>query len=690
MALKISASMQSSKMIPQIQSPRGLRLWLLLLSLTATVPVLLFAGFAGFAVIEFDRVARTAILADLDYRSKALQRSTEQVITAATITMNSLAESGNAQAGDWRGLYDHAKRVISHDQFLRAVTLVDSAGNLVFHTSAPFGAPLFKANEMASAEAAMRTGRVSVSGAFKAPISPKSVTAVSVLLRQGSEKRYVLRAIVLTESVDNALAAAALPIGWIAGVSDSRGTLMARSVGADAFVGKPASQSFLEGIRRGDGRPHQGTTLEGTVTTMVVLPVHGGDWHVSVAVPDSMLNAALYQSIWQFAWIALFAVGLAFAMSYAFSIYLTRQARVLVDAVTRRSAVAPSGTPLRIKEFAMLFAGVMAARHREAEATGKLISARVQRDEVFDLYEHAPCGYHSLDRDGRLVRMNATALRWLGYRWEEVQNRPITDLFDAQSKLRSPEHFAKLLQAGRVENFEVVMVRKDGSTFSAVINASTITDAEGQMLISRSTIFDITERKQLEARLDQLARTDTLTGLSNRRDFYERAAREMHRSKRHEVPMAVFMLDIDHFKRINDEHGHDGGDLVLQQMAGVCESLLRNVDLLARMGGEEFAVMLPDTSAERAVEVAERLRQAVAALTVLLPSGQTVRFTASIGIAMCRGADADIDVALKRADVALYQAKAAGRNQVRVAAAEVSPAGPAHRVGEPSGPDANG
>jgi diguanylate cyclase (GGDEF)-like protein/PAS domain S-box-containing protein len=657
-----------------VLKPLGLRRWLFSLALSALVPALLFSGYVLF---EFDRAARVALLHSLEHRAHSLQQSLEQMIKVATTSVSVLANSESAQSGDWQGLYNQAKRWVSQDGSVRAVTLIDGNGDLLFHTGMPFGAPLFKANDMASVEAALQSGRISVSGAFKAPVSPKSVVAVTVPLRQRGQVTHVLRAIILTESVDRLLVGASLPDGWVAGVADARGTLLARSSGSEAFVGKPAAPSFFEGMRRGDGRPFQGNTLEGVLTAIVVLPVQGGDWYVGVAVPQSVLSASLDQSIMQLAGFAVLWFAIAFGLSYGFGNYIIRQARALVDSVKAAPARAQAQAPLRVKEFIDLLGGVVAVKHREVEATERMITAQAQRDEVFDLYERAPCGYHSLDGQGCFVRMNATELGWLGYRWEEVQGRAMTDLLTPESNVRFAEAFPKFLQAGHIEDVELVLVRKDGSTFPASISATALKDAQGNFLSTRTTVFDITERKNLEARLEQLARTDALTGLSNRRDFIERGEREWQRHQRHAAPLAVLMMDIDHFKSINDQHGHAGGDLVLKAMAKTCAAALRNIDLVARVGGEEFAVMLPATAIEPATEVAERLRQAVESLSVPLPDGQEVRFTVSVGLAMYEPADEGIDAGLMRADQALYKAKAGGRNQVQAASPQVALGTPA-------------
>jgi diguanylate cyclase (GGDEF)-like protein len=174
------------------------------------------------------------------------------------------------------------------------------------------------------------------------------------------------------------------------------------------------------------------------------------------------------------------------------------------------------------------------------------------------------------------------------------------------------------------------------------------------------TFWDVTEQRQLEAELRRLAGTDALTGLLNRRAFLERAAQL---SKRAEEPPALLMLDLDHFKSVNDRFGHAVGDRALQVVAERWRRLLRDSDVIARVGGEEFAVLLPGTAQATAAAVAERLREALGD-TPLAIGGRSLPLTASIGAAVVEPADHDFDAVLQRADRALYAAKSAGRNQV--------------------------
>lgn len=171
------------------------------------------------------------------------------------------------------------------------------------------------------------------------------------------------------------------------------------------------------------------------------------------------------------------------------------------------------------------------------------------------------------------------------------------------------------------------------------------------------------ELREANERLSQLAVTDSLTGLANRRALFETMNREIERSKRHSHPLAIIMFDIDRFKAINDLHGHTAGDRVLQRVAELARSVVRSGDLLARYGGEEFLLLAPETDSLHAVQLAERIRIALHAADVPVDH-TTIRFTASFGIASLKEDDRDASAVIARADQALYAAKEGGRNRV--------------------------
>lgn len=181
------------------------------------------------------------------------------------------------------------------------------------------------------------------------------------------------------------------------------------------------------------------------------------------------------------------------------------------------------------------------------------------------------------------------------------------------------------------------------------------------------------ELKVLNTELTRLATTDSLTGASNRRHFMEKAEAETSRARRYKSSLAVLMLDIDHFKRVNDQYGHSVGDLALIETTRVCVETLRNEDCFGRLGGEEFAALLPETSLDGAKLLGERLRLALRDTVIETTSGP-LSVTASIGISIYDPAEGSIEAALSRADRAMYEAKSGGRDQVVVHDLEGAPA----------------
>lgn len=305
------------------------------------------------------------------------------------------------------------------------------------------------------------------------------------------------------------------------------------------------------------------------------------------------------------------------------------------------------------------------ARRREALRLNEVLH---------DLYDNAPCGYHSLDNQGRVTRINQTELDWLGYQREEVINQPFIHLLTPTSQAEFQAFFSSFTEGVSGDNLVLEMQRKDGSTFYISNSVTVLKDKQGHFAAARTSVFDISKRIELEQKLALLANRDELTGISNRRHFYERGELELKRAQRYQQPLAVLMLDADHFKAVNDNYGHDVGDLVLKSLANTLIYTLRETDVFGRIGGEEFAVVLTQTAQTVALEVAERLRHELEQIRVPVQASnqyaseqaksESVGITVSIGLGMLDNSDQQLDDLLKKADLALYQAKAQGRNRV--------------------------
>lgn len=172
------------------------------------------------------------------------------------------------------------------------------------------------------------------------------------------------------------------------------------------------------------------------------------------------------------------------------------------------------------------------------------------------------------------------------------------------------------------------------------------------------------EINNINVKLNVLVTTDALCGVKNRRSFYESCGPIISYNRRERKPLAVLMIDIDKFKYINDTYGHGIGDEVLKSMAQKTSKILRKSDIFARLGGEEFSALLPNTTEQGALKVAENIRQEIEHMEYISSKNQTIKFTISIGVATLNSHDINIESVLHRADIALYSAKRNGRNQV--------------------------
>lgn len=179
------------------------------------------------------------------------------------------------------------------------------------------------------------------------------------------------------------------------------------------------------------------------------------------------------------------------------------------------------------------------------------------------------------------------------------------------------------------------------------------------------TVLDVTDMKRTEEELRRIATTDALTGAYTRGQFFELARHEFERWQRYHDSLAVMMVDVDHFKELNDGFGHLYGDKALQAIARTCRRTLRRTDILGRYGGDEFAVVLPSSDLDAALDTAERLRRAVAELALPLSGDRGAEhLSLSLGVAVAEQDDEDLEQIFKRADRALYDAKEGGRNRV--------------------------
>ncbi|MEW6765134.1 MAG: diguanylate cyclase [Pseudomonadota bacterium] len=306
--------------------------------------------------------------------------------------------------------------------------------------------------------------------------------------------------------------------------------------------------------------------------------------------------------------------------------------------------------------------------------------------------------------DNPIIYVNPSFETVSGYAPHEVIGRNPRFLQSQESPEEEREKLRLAIHAKQAVRVLLRNHRKDGSLYWNDLILSPIRDEHGQVSHFIGIQHDVTElissrdalteahdqlnriNLELEHRIEErteellranqrleiLAATDPLTGTYNRRHFFVRAAGEIERSERHGHPLSCISLDIDFFKRINDHHGHAMGDKVLQALTDAIQESIRPSDLFARFGGEEFILLLPDTTADGALRFAHRLREKLNAIRLPDGAGGQLSFTVSMGVAEYRRQVDDIDKLIQRADQGLYQAKEAGRDCIRQTAEAIA------------------
>jgi len=356
---------------------------------------------------------------------------------------------------------------------------------------------------------------------------------------------------------------------------------------------------------------------------------------------------------------------------------LVRQGRVLGALYLENDVVAGAFSPERILFLELLSGNVVnaidnARLYAEMQALASTLEQRVAertrdlRDSearTLSILHNAPLPMLvSRNADNRFVYVNERAAELSGMSAQELLGCETRSFYHAEEDRE--QLTAAYRRDGMLRDYQVRMRTYDGRDLWLLLSMVPILYDRQPCVLS--TLIDITQRKAMEDALRQVATTDNLTGMASRSHFMEHAEAEMARARRHMRPLAMVMFDVDHFKQINDRHGHATGDEVLRVMTQTCRTIVRQQDIVGRLGGEEFSILMPETDHESAVAMAERLRLALAELQIPAANGGMVNVTASFGISVWRPEDS-LDGLLARADAGLYLSKHAGRNRISCA-----------------------
>jgi diguanylate cyclase (GGDEF)-like protein/PAS domain S-box-containing protein len=296
-------------------------------------------------------------------------------------------------------------------------------------------------------------------------------------------------------------------------------------------------------------------------------------------------------------------------------------------------------------------------RHRRQAVS----SPEEERGFFKNAFSYAPIGMALIDMDGRWLLVNNALCLITGHSESELKVKPLASLTHSDD-IDLDVLLSQQLLDGKISSYQIEKrcIHAWGHFVWVMMTVSLVRDREGRALYRIVQLQDISERKELAGRLEFLVDHDFLTGLFNRCHFERELAQEVERASRYGSPGAVLLIDVDHFKIVNDTFGHTMGDDLLKGIAGSLKHRNRCTDTLARVGGDEFAVLLPQTNTEQAMAVAADFVKALDKQTAVL-ANQSIHITASLGVAPFENFS-DLEV-LEHADVAVYGAKKAGRNR---------------------------
>ncbi|KZT14686.1 diguanylate cyclase [Acidovorax sp. GW101-3H11] len=306
---------------------------------------------------------------------------------------------------------------------------------------------------------------------------------------------------------------------------------------------------------------------------------------------------------------------------------------------------------------AVLMCGLDMTHQSEIEAQLRESEQNFRR--LFDSLQDV---YYRTNAQGVVQHVGPGVRRVLGYEPHEIEGRTAESYYPHSTDRDAFK--AAIMEHGEVSDFPGQMVRRDGQVIDISISSHALYDHAGNFAGVEGIYRDVTQRKNLERELQRLATTDMLTGIANRRAFLETAESAYAHSCHSGEPLTLLMLDLDHFKAINDRYGHLEGDRALVAFAQAVKSQLRASDAVGRLGGEEFGVLLPLTTLAEGLEAAHRILQSVRALQLSDDTGQAYRITTSLGVGAFRQSDRSLRDMLDRADQALYLAKHRGRDQI--------------------------
>ena len=619
-------------------------------------------GGAGLLISEY-RHQREELRKSTIQTARALTQAVDSHLVRALAVAHLLSTSDALARNDLSGFHRRAREVLAQAGLGTNAVLRDASGQQVVNTAVEFGAPLPGWQLTEEVRQVFATGKPVISKLFMGPLLKKHILSVYVPVMVDGRVAYALAIGILPERFMDLLAAQNLPPQWIAGILDPDSTIVARTAGQEEFVGRKPPASLVEAIAREAQGMSELTTLDGVPALAFYSRSTTTGWSVAIAVPRHLLEGPLKRSILT----AVIGMSILFAIGVGLAWLIGRHIAGSVTALIAPAVAIGAGESVSmprvgVRESDELAAALGRAMDLLNERGARLAASKAELEEAHLL---ARFGTWHWDLESGRLSVSESIRMLFGHDIASFADMRGT-LIPERSWDKVHADIQETIRSARPFNTEIEIERPPQPATWLDLRCEAVCGASGAVTGLRGTVQDISERKLAEQRVRDAALHDPLTGLPNRALIFEHCTHLLAAAERGRGGGALLFIDLDRFKPINDAHGHETGDRVLQEVARRLRQCIREEDLAGRLGGDEFVVVLPHLPADgqRAALVAQHIIDHVA--RPIRVNALELAVTPSVGISYFPRYARDVSTLVHTADLAMYHAKQTGRGRYRI------------------------
>ncbi len=651
--------------------PRPVWFYLIALCGALTIPILVVTALMTWNFAESER---TRLKGDVSNVNLQVMSALERQQAADIAMMRVLATSPALRDDDIGSFRVQAHAILRSDLVGAEIILQDAAGNTLLDTGEDTGR-ISSTGKLNAPK--LNQGRPTFSGLLVGRNFSNSAYFVTVPVKILDKVKYYLIARMPVQRLADLITEQNLDPGYFVSIADRSGILLARSAENEKHFGRQ-----LPGVTASEGRDFftwSGNNPQGVKVYGVIRREKLNGWAVTTGISQQLLHAPLNRSLLWFLGLAAIAITIGYIVAYTLSRILSGTVRKIIaiaGELGEGKQVEPIITP--VTDANIIGVALKAAYDKLRQQSEALVSAKKTLERRVEerteelaaktkllqtTLSNMDQGLLLVDRKGFIRLHNAKAADLIEVPEQMLRTHPnVSEAVNYQKRIgiidEAPEDVAIMFSRhGLVPGQTTVHERERPN--GKVIEVRTVPLDDGSLV---RTYTDVTLRKHAERHLQFLARHNSLTEIPNRLHFRERLEQAISFDARYDAPLSVLFIDVDHFKSINDIHGHAVGDALLIQIAARLKSELRMEDTVARFGGDEFAVLQAGGAEENgAANLARRLLRSVSGTYSIDDIALDV--TVSIGIAACQAQNVGVDELMRKADTALYQAKRSGRNR---------------------------